>query len=360
MAEAISSFCVNHEISWIRNINQRHVLSVFTYFSDKGANLSMNDPIFLFVPTNDRENYLNRFENLVRESKTIALSRIKLTCNILHLCKDVERFLEWDWGKTPALFTSRGQNFAFDRDNDWFENRIDGNCLFDSIAQMFFPFHSNGDKTNFETACFTKYAVPFATYLRTKVARYERDNMFGWSQLRVNFESTGRDCEMEEDNWFPEGTAEAERAYKWQTAMAFRTEADRMRGDPKNITEWPDYMGTNKTYGGQIETITIAKFITQPDRDEISTNTTPLITYVRIPDEDDQPITTPQMHGTQWNFWIKNGGRHYRLRRFHPRFRLKLGDFAAFADFPPAEMREEYRKLEAIFKMWENQPIAPP
>ena len=97
-----------------------------------------------------------------------------------------------------------------------------------------------------------------------------------------------------------------------------------------------------------------------PENDVRSVHLPPGIRYVRIPDEDDQPITTPQMHGTQWNFWIKNGGRHYRLRRFHPRFRLKLGDFAAFADFPPAEMREEYRKLEAIFKMWENQPIAPP
>lgn len=59
------------------------------------------------------------------------------------------------------------ENWSGPDDPLWFENSADGNCLFDSMAQIFFPYDVNRKE-------FKQYVQPLSRYIRQLVAEFER------------------------------------------------------------------------------------------------------------------------------------------------------------------------------------------
>lgn len=54
-------------------------------------------------------------------------------------------------------------------DSSWFENSAAGNCLFDSMAQIFYPYDVREDAENFK-----RYVQPLSDYIRKLLATFER------------------------------------------------------------------------------------------------------------------------------------------------------------------------------------------
>ena len=206
--------------------------------------------------------------------------------------------------KRHAVVEEEGDGCECTDDDAWMENSIDGNCLFESFAQMFHPYCARDEE---QVDAFRHEVVPLARYFRWKVCEREKEMVTAGDVFLED---------MHRQLMSPEATDAVTQALR-------RTRA------PRTLGLWPKYMAKNRMFATSLE---------------IYAFTSGLLQGADVPDihtvvHNKGFALPPNERGHFTLCMLEQPYAHYRLLKYDLDDALRLGDYPAFGDYAAEDWR---------------------